>query len=376
MVVVLSIHKNIHINWETEIEYASGGTFSISNSHDLILTYSQEDLGCFHINSKMAKIRDGKITEIFETKSFLRTPTIDENDDLYVCTHGYDTDEVENKGTLFRINPDGKVVWEYLLDAVSTLNPVIYQDSVLVFDFSGKKQYGHLYRIGKNGTLIWKKSFDGNSFCEPFILKINGQDSILLHAFDDYFILNMNGDTLQKKRLGRPMVGGLSIDEQGNIYACIHPSLLSLDNNMDIIWAYKPDVAFVAYRPIIDSHGNLHCMLQGNRMVSLNAHGKERWIATVTGYFGYSPLVLQDDDILMITIRKSRKRRPQIEDTTYLEIFSIDGIKHLKQELSGFIVDTVLSDNGTIFLSTGCRRVFLSKKQVKNSIKVFSINIS
>lgn len=368
--------KNISTNWELEIEYASGGDFSISNSQDIFLTYSQEDLGCFHISSKIVKIRDGKITEIFHTNNFLRTPTIDENDDIFICTHGYDTDEVENRGTLLRINSYGKVIWEYHLDAVSTLNPIIYQDSIIVFDFSGKKQYGHLYRINKNGTLIWKKSFDGNSFREPLILKIESQDYIVLHAFDDYFILNMNGDTLQRKELGRPHMGGLSISNKSRIYACIHPNLLLLDTNLDIVWTYKPEIGFVAYRPVIDSYGNMYCLLQGKRMVSLDPNGKQRWIVSLSGYSGYCPLILKNEEILMATIQKSGKRRPQIEDSTYLETFTIDGKKQIKQELPGFIVDTVLSDNGTIFLSTGCRRVFLSKKQVKNSIKVFSINIS
>jgi hypothetical protein len=117
-------------------------------------------------------------------------------------------------------------------------------------------------------------------------------------------------------------------------------------------------------------------MLTGSRMVSLDSQGKERWIVEVTGYFGYWPIILPNGDILVITIQKSGKKAPQIESNTYLETFSPDGTKLLKYELPGYVINTMQDTDGTIFLNTGCRRVFPRKHQVRNSIKVFSIKIS
>ena len=401
MEVDLEIDKNITINWELEIEHANRGWFSMSGLHNLVLSYSQENNDCFHTKSKIVKIDDGKITEIFETKFLLNQPSIDKNGNIYICSHDdYYPERKDNRDTLLMINPEGKVVWEYLLDDTCSINPVIYHDSVLVYDFNHKAvrfadagpidvtdpsrrkfvtyvepESGHLYNINQDGTLIWKKSFDGNAYNEPLILKRDGQDSIFLHAFDNYLILDMNGNTLQNKKIGRPDVNGLFANEEGGIYACIHPNLLSLNMNLDIIWAYKPDIGFVTRRPNTDSHGNLYCGLQGSRMVSLDSHGKERWIAEVTGDFGYWPIILKNDDILMVTQQKNGKKPPQIEDNTYLEIFSAEGTKLLKCELPGYEIKTMQDTDGTIFLDTGCRS-FPRRHHLRNSIKVFSINIS
>ena len=361
---------------DLEIEHANRGFFSMYGLHNLVLSYSQENDDGFHTKSKIIKIDDGNITEIYETKYFLAAPAVDKNGKIYICSHDYYYPERnDNRSTLLLINPEGKVIWGYLLDDTCAINPVIYQDSVLVYDFDGPKQRGHLYRINEDSTLMWEKSFDGNAYNEPLILKRDGQDSILLHAFDNYLILDMNGNMLQNKNIGRPDVNGLFANEEGGIYACIHPNLLSLNMNLDIIWAYKPDIGFVTRRPNTDSHGNLYCGLQGSRMVSLDSHGKERWIAEVTGDFGYWPIILKNDDILMVTQQKNGKKPPQIEDNTYLEIFSAEGTKLLKCELPGYEIKTMQDTDGTIFLDTGCRS-FPRRHHLRNSIKVFSINIS
>jgi hypothetical protein len=374
--VDLETYKNVSINWEMEIAQANRGFYSMSGLHNLVMSYSQQDEYCFHTKSKIVKIDDGEINEIFETVNFLATPSVDKNGNLYVCSHSYSRlGRNDNRSTLLMINPEGKVVWEYLLDDSCAINPVFYQDSVLVYDFNGSEQRGHLYRINEDGTLIWKKSFEGNAGSEPLILKRGGQDSILLHAFDNYFILDMNGDILQNKKIGHANINGLYANKGGGIYACINPNLLYLTTNLDIIWAYKPDIGFVAY-PSQDSLGNLYCMLTGSRMVSLDSQGKERWIAEVTGDFGYRPIILANGEILVITTQKSGKKAPQIESNTYLETFFVDGTKLLKHELPGYVINTTQDTDGTIFLNTGCRRVFPRKHQVRNSIKVFSIKIS
>jgi hypothetical protein len=366
---------DVSINWELEIDHADKGRFTITGLHNLVLSYSQDDKeGYFHTISKITKITNGVITELYENALFLGAPVVDRFGFIFVCTYDYERDGKEEKSRLLKISPEGKVIWEYLLDAPFSKNPVIYQDSVLIFDFSGKEQSGHLHRIDDNGVLIWKKAFNGNAFVEPQIFRLNGQDSILLHAFDDYFILDMDGKTLQTKIIGRPS-HGLWVNEEGNIYTAQYPNLLCLNTNLEVIWVYKPEIGF-AIRPCSDSQGFVYCTLTGCRMACLDSHGKERWIAEVTGDFGHYPIILANGDILMVTEKKSGKKSPQIEDDTYIEIFSIDGTKLLKHEFPGGGAYTIRDTDGTIFLITHCRRVFPRKHQILNTEKVFSINIS
>jgi len=216
---------------------------------------------------------------------FLGTPIVDENGSIFVCLNDYVKDEKEEKSRLLKISPSGDVVWDYLLDAPVNKAPVIYQDSILIFDFSGNEQIGHLHRINTNGGLTWKATFNGNSFVEPQIFRLNGKDSLLLHAFDEFFILDMNGKTLRTKKIGRPF-HGLWVNEEGDIYAAQYPNLLCLNTNLEVVWVYKPETGF-AMVPRTDSQGFLYCMLTGCRMASLDSHGKERWIAEVIGDFGH-----------------------------------------------------------------------------------------
>lgn len=365
---------DVSTNWELEIEQANHGRFSIDSLHNIVLSYSQENMDCFHTQSRIVKINDGEVTELYENKFYLGTPIVDRNGFIYVCTSDSVKDGKEERSRLLKIGPEGNEIWEYLLDAPVNATPAIYHDSVLVFDFSAKEQNGHLHRIDGNGALIWKRVFNGNAFVAPQLFKINLEDSILVHAFDDIFILDMDGKTFQNKRIGRPY-HGLWVNEDGRIYASLSPpNLLCLNTNLDIVWRYKPGIGF-ANVPRTDSQGNLYSMLTDRRMVSLDSHGKERWIAGVTGDFGLYPIILSNGDILMVTEQKSGKKAPQIEDNTYLEIFSSDGIKVLEYEFSGGSAYPILDTDGTIFLYTQCRRVYQRKQQVLNSIKMYSIYI-
>jgi hypothetical protein len=366
--------NDISINWELGIEHANYGRFSKTRTHDLTLSYSVEDKNGFHTYSKIIIVTNGVITEIYENALFLGTPVVDKNGFIFICTYDYIQDGKEEKSTLLKISPEGNVIWEYLLDAPVSLDPLLYQDSVLVFDFSGNEQIGHLHRINKNGVLIWKATFDGNSFVEPQIFKLNGQDSLFLHALDEFFILDMDGKILKNKRIGRPS-HGLWINEAGNIYVAQYPNLLCLNTNLEINWVYKPKIGF-AIHPSTDSKGFLYCTLTGHRMVSLDSNGKERWVAEVSGDYGHYPKILANSDILMVTEKKSGKKAPQIESNTYLEIFAIDGTKRLKHEFPGGSASTIYYTDNTLFLSTHCRSVFPFKHRVLNSEKVFSIHIS
>jgi hypothetical protein len=78
----------------------------------------------------------------------------------------------------------------------------------------------------------------------------------------------------------------------------------------------------------------------------------------------------------MVTERKSVKKAPKIESDTYMEIFTIDGIKRLKHEFPGGSASTIYDKDNTIFLSTHCRRVFPFKHRILNSEKVFSISFA
>lgn len=379
----LESNKTVSVNWELEIKHSTGswgGTFSLSQFYYLILAYNQEDDYNRHAKAKIARIDNGKIIEIYETKSYLCTPTIDKNQDLYVCTYGAynSTLKRSDRNRLFKIDPDGVVIWEYLLDTGVTTKPVMYQDSIVVYnyDYMESSKCGVLYRFNENGSIVWKKLLNGNALTQPLILTFEGQDYLGLNLFDRMLVLDMNGNIFRDKKIGHPVGHGSYIDGNKGFYACINPNLIYLNLDLDIIWVYKPECGFVSHPPSLDSHGNLYCMLTGKRMVSLDSKGKERWIVETGGDIGYYPIVLANGDILVVTEGNSEKKASQIQSNTYLEIFSIDGTKLMKNELPGYVLKAMQCANGTIFIATGCKRIFSHKHQFRNSIKVFSISIT
>jgi outer membrane protein assembly factor BamB len=392
---------SILINWEIEIMHANYGEFSVSESRNQFLSYRQQNEDGFYAKSKIIAIDDGVITEIFENRLYLGKPAVDRNGFIYVCTNDAIRDGKVARSTLLKLNPEGIVVFKYQLVTGDATNPVIYQDSVLVFDFNGEavgfravypqvnavkarlqiesylksEDCANLYRISENGTLIWKKPFSGSTMWGPYLFKMKGQDAILLQVWDELFILDMYGNILCKKTIGRP-INGLYADTEGDIFAGLYPNkFLHLNTNLDMIWTYRPETGFVASQPGVDSHSHLYCMMQGRRIVSLDSVGKERWIAGVTGDVGKRPIVLANGDILIVTEQKSGKKAPEIEDNTYLEIFSPNGTKLQKHEFPGGGADAFMGNDGTIFLITHCRRAFPRKQRALNSIKIFSLTI-
>lgn len=380
-------NRNISINWKLEIDHAFLAYFKrgliMLDDGNMLLAYNQETEDFLHAEkSLLVKIKEGEISKIFETRPAVSNVVVDENNDIYLAV----------EGSLLKISPDGAVIWKYRLEGDPSSRPVTYQDSIFIFDWidtfrqymdrdkppASKKDGVYLKRLNKDGKLLWRKPFynDAN-WGDPFILENKQQVVIGLNLSGLLMVLDMDGNIVREEKLGSTFLSNRFIrSNEGSIYTCINSSLIAFDGDMNIIWTYKPAKGRVADALAVDSEGNLHTFLTYNRLVSLDSHGKERWVTPVEYDPVYVPFIFKNSNVLAVTYRcPNGKKRGDFQSSGYLEIFSDKGKKLSSLEFPGGISQMLAGDGDTVYLLTSGHRI-IGEEDEKNTIAVYSLRIS
>jgi hypothetical protein len=372
-------HKT-RISWEMEILRSSlfkgggRGTFSLVNNNELVLAYNQENKHNIHEKGYLVRVKQKEVKVIFKTKRMFWDPVMD-GDDIYLVTVSVIQGEIAEQGVIFKFGSENTLEWQYQLDGGANSLPVVWEDSVFITDFMEPTRSGHLYRISKNGELILKKQIQSFNHFEPWILK---NRKLIIVSFESPKVLQMldfKGNIRLEKSvsyLGTPL---FSQNDRGDLFASINKAIVELDNNLDIVWEYKPENGFAYMAPVIDSEGNLFSLISGHRLVSIDPNGKERWVTDIFGQ-GYQPCILNNGDILIATSNPTGKRAKEERNTTYIEIFSRDGEKILNYKLPGTIFHVVRDNNDTIYVATGCGRPFPKEGREERSFRIFSLSLS
>jgi hypothetical protein len=146
---------------------------------------------------------------------------------------------------------------------------------------------------------------------------------------------------------------------------------VALDNELNFLWEYKPEKGQIHTAPVFDSEGNIYVSLYGRRLVSLEPDGKERWIENV-GYHGSQPIIMDGDNIMIVTSTDNGNKSGEEMNNSHLEIFSKTGKRLVDYTLPGNYIFTI-KENDTLFVVLNSIRGYPEKESADYAVKVFSL---
>ena len=377
-------NRGLRLNWQLKIEQAhthklwNRGRFYLVDNDELLFSYDLEDKYNLNAQGRLAKISRDKVTDIFCSKTPFWAPVLDDERNIYIPTSGSFDAMLGRKdpGTLYKLKLDGTLIWEYPFDRGLQSLPVPYKDSVFIYDFLENEQDGNLNRLTKDGELIWKKNFKDNTWYDPYILEDTKQIVLGQQTAEKMLVLDMAGNVQFEKWMGHSWQQiSFSRGNEGELYVCAGSTLYSFDTDFNTNWVYRPEIRWVPHAPVTDSNNYLYCLLTDMKLTSLDSRGQVRWIVNTAGDFGFQPMILNDGNILMVTVGQTGYRHLEIRNTTFVEIFSTDGEKLLEYSVPGSFFDAIVDGNNLYFAidrSQGVR----GKDYLKREIMIYSSTLS
>ena len=147
---------------------------------------------------------------------------------------------------------------------VTDINNVLYAGD-------NANQKINLYALNENSSFFWGSiQFDANT---TRILNGSCSDSTLYTAAS-YHILNTEKSTgdLNWVKTGSDLIGGFTIDDNGNMYFSENDILYKRSGDMNSIWAYGIGEGNALSQPVIDLNGNI-IVSAGTRLISMSPEG-------------------------------------------------------------------------------------------------------
>ncbi len=385
----------IEILWETEIGRASGasayligensGKATLLEGRDLILAYNHaEDDHGFRSKGRLTKLIDGKIFDFFEAEEAIQKPALGNNGEIYVETSGVSHGERRSDTALYRVETGGKVAWRFQLSGTNETKPVIDDDSIYVYDFQTpgpRRVIGHLYRIRNSGELVWQLPFESIITTDPVIMGKKDNKRIIfglrhLHSLvavdlQGNKIVEISDDAAETKGHGDPYLVADALFTSTD-------HLMHLNENLDILWKYKPAKGFVHGEPLVDPLKNTYGYATYNQFYSLDQQGKERWIVTIDGYPILQPTLLNNGDILIATQTAPPKhvRSGDIDSYTKFQIFTNSGQKLFEHTLPGSLFHVWLGKNNKFVVGLDWRRNYPKEERSEVSVKIFCLELT
>jgi hypothetical protein len=376
-------NKGIHINWETTLERAgcpSITEFALSKNKELLLAYNKLTQTYFTKKGIVATIKEGVLTTIFETTHTICSLVVTGQGDIFVGTFGAPKEMIgkDEKCKLIKINSNNIVAWEHEFHGIPRMIPIVYHDSVFIYDHVESNNIGYFGKFDMEGDMVCKKKFRGSLLAMPMLLEDKKQIMMVLSPVGSMIVLDLQGNVLHEKKLKpwNPAPKTFSRGNNGEIYACLNQVLMQLDDNFNAVWEYKPVKGFISDAPVVDRYSNLYGKISGTRIVSLDPGGKERWISEIWGDVACQPVILDNGDILVASYKyNGRKAAGDIHSSTFLQIFSPGGAKLFEYEIVSNVVDIIKDNNNTIYLYSGHRKVLAGEKWETRFVSVYSVKI-
>jgi len=367
---------DLTINWQIEIPSShvlnNRGSFSLLKNHSTLLAYNETDENGHPTMGRLVKLTQGKIDNIFNTNRPLSSFVLDGKDIYLVSLGKFTATRVLEKAVLFKISDYGVLKWTYQLMGTTGKVPVVYHDSIFIVDAMPLNGKGNLYRLNKNGELLFKKPLEARASFEPYIFKDKEEILLCCGRLRELEILDFEGNVKKQKDINQTGSILFSQNEQEELFAAIDDSIVALDNELNVLWAYKPALGFAHEAPVFDSKGNSYSLLNMKRLVSLDHNGNERWMVHVSGH-GRQALIIEDD--IMIITSRPNENEPETElSDSRIEIFTKNGEKLQEHLLPGSYVNAI-KDNDTLFVITNSIVANPPNNSVCYSVKIFSLRL-
>lgn len=368
----------LKVNWQVKIPYLQCSKnlgrdgFSLLKNRAVLLACnvvneSGRSTGC----GKLILVSKNKIENIFETNNRLWSYVLDGNYVYFVSFSEKTASRFAKKAILFKFNLSHVLEWKYRLNGTIGTLPVVSQDSIFIADYVSSIRRGNLYRLNKDGNLIFEKQLEANAAFEPYIFE--DRKELVLGCGKLLEIIDFEGNVIKQKEVNQIGTILFSHNAKGELFAAINHSIVALDNNLNVLWEYKPEIGWADEAPVFDSEENSYSLLNMKRLVSLDCNGKERWMVPVSGH-GRWPLVISDDDVVIFTSSPGGGKSGDELSNTNIEIFSKDGEKLLEYGLPGSYVQAVV-DNNTLFVVINSILCYPKKEAAAMSVKVFSLRL-
>jgi outer membrane protein assembly factor BamB len=374
------------INWQVDLpgsgffDLWSRGNFHLLNDHSILLAHTEMNESGHVTKGKLAKITEGRISVIFEIDHNLwsHVSVSDIGDYYLVSTGAIHASGSKRKGMLFKFSKSNVLEWQYELAGRITTLPVIIDDAVFITDFHQIKDtiegHGNLYKLNNRGELIFKKRLKAFTSYEPVVIRDSQEMILCFRKLNLVEVRDFEGNLKRRKTFNLSGDIEFSRNALGELFALFHGAIVALNKNLDVLWEYKPEIGFVVAAPVFDSKGNSYALLHRNRrFISLDSNGKERWAVPIT-VNSNQPVVLSDDNILVITSSQLKAESGEEMSISHLEIFSGNGEKLLSYDIPGGCVYAV-EDKGTIFVVMGGAFNFTKKEEYVPTLRVLSLKL-
>lgn len=173
---VYSINKNGTLNWKYETGEnggcKSGCAFNVDYSSVIVPIGST----LFSISTSNGSLNWKHVFII--NADFRSTPAIDENNDIYVCSHGNGSEKDES--TIYKIKADGSdLIWEFNVGGDMYSSPTLGSDGVVYVGSEGHNKTGdvhnrlHAFNMA-TGVKLWSAQLGNDVLWGSPTLAVNG----------------------------------------------------------------------------------------------------------------------------------------------------------------------------------------------------------
>jgi outer membrane protein assembly factor BamB len=328
------------------------GTFSILKNDALLLTLNEVKNHAYsYKQGRMVCVSSYEVKQIFETDYFLGACTLDK-EDIYLVSNEPQSDDNNNKNNMiFKLNLNGKMKWQFQIDGKIRSFPFVTESGVFITHFDYSNMKGQLIKLDKNGKLIFNQPLELFT-AHPIIL--NNKHKIVLSYIRSRMFEIRDFDGKIVKQIPTEATSGifLSKNKKDDLFGVFNNSVLSFDEELNILWKYEPKKGFAITSPIFDLEGNLYGRMNHNRLLSLDSQGKERWIVSTSGDVGLS-MMLNNDNIILFTDYFKAINSNEAQLTTVIEVFSASGEKLLEDNLLGGVYHAIPNNNSFYLVTNG-----------------------
>ena len=188
-----------------------------------------------------------------------------------------DTDEVtlfigSRNESIFAVNPDGTIKWEFKLNKKIYSNPVIGLNGMVYFGCDDKK----LRALNDNGKKKWEFITGGRIRSAPFI----GKDgTIYVGSSDSYlYAINQDGSKKWEFKTGDEIINCPVVGSDGTIYVGSSDSYLyAINEDGSKEWEFKTG-GVISNSPVLGSDGTIYIASDDNNLYALNREGVNKWL--------------------------------------------------------------------------------------------------